>query len=63
MKKKEVIKTILREFHLRKDFEIKKRELELPIESGKIVTLIGARRSGKSSLFYDIINRLSKKNL
>ncbi len=61
MKKKEVIKTIIREFHLRKEFEVKKRDLLLPTKSGKIVTLIGARRSGKSSIFYDLINTLSKK--
>ena len=60
MKKKEVIKTVIREFHLRKKFDVKKRELDIPINSGKIITLIGARRSGKSSCFYYTINQLTK---
>ena len=36
------------------------RELDIPLESGKIISLIGVRRSGKTSVLYTIINRLRK---
>ncbi len=39
MKKK--IKQIIRDFHLQKPFEVYSRELQLPINTHKIVTLMG----------------------
>ena len=38
-----------------------KRELELPVNSSKIISLIGSRRSGKTSLFYYTIHKLRKE--
>ncbi|HOE04357.1 MAG TPA: ATP-binding protein [Bacteroidales bacterium] len=34
------------------------RELELPLDSSKIISLIGSRRSGKTSVFYHTIHKL-----
>ena len=61
MKKKQILKQIIRDFHLSGDFSVKPRALELPIDSGKIITLIGVRRCGKTSILYDVINKLTQK--
>lgn len=37
------------------------REVEIPVDSGKIISLIGVRRSGKTSMLYHIINYLREK--
>ena len=34
--------------------------MEVPVDTGKIITLIGVRRCGKTSILYDAINRLSE---
>ncbi len=60
MKKKEQLKQIIRDFHLSKNFDVKPRALQLPIDTNKIITLVGMRRCGKTSILYDTINRLSK---
>jgi predicted AAA+ superfamily ATPase len=60
MKKKEQLKQIIRDFHLNDNFDVKPRTLQLPINTKKIITLIGVRRCGKTSILYDLINKLSK---
>ena len=60
MTKKVQLKTILRDFHLRADFDVKPRQLQPPLDSGKIITLIGVRRCGKTSILYETVNRLSQ---
>lgn len=59
MKKKEQLKQIIRDFHLSDKFDVKTRNLQPPISSTKIITLIGVRRCGKTSILYDMINQLS----
>lgn len=61
MKKKEQIKIIIRDFHLSSFFDVKPRELKLPVDTNKIITLVGVRRCGKTSILYDTINQLSQK--
>lgn len=58
MKKKEKLKQIIRDFHLRDEFDVKTRTLQPPINTQKIITLIGVRRCGKTSILYDMINKL-----
>jgi len=60
MIKKEQLKTIIRDFHLREDFDVMSRQLQPPLDSGKIITLIGVRRCGKTSILYEMINKLSQ---
>lgn len=60
MKKKEQLKQIIRDFHLSESFDVKPRDLQLPIGTKKIITLIGVRRCGKTSILYDTINKLSQ---
>jgi predicted AAA+ superfamily ATPase len=57
MEKKELFKYLIKEFHERKLPEIHLRSLEIP-ETGKIVSLIGARRIGKTSYFFQMIGEL-----
>ena len=61
MKKKEQLKRIIRDFHLAERFDVKTRSLQPPVNTGKIITLVGVRRCGKTSILYDMINRLSEK--
>ena len=61
MIKKEQLKTILRDFHTKEPFDVKPRTLQPPVDSGKIITLMGVRRCGKTSILYEMINQLSQK--
>lgn len=55
--KKELFKKIIRDNqeYIPERFP---RELELPLDSSKIISLIGSRRSGKTSVFYYTIHKL-----
>lgn len=57
MEKKELFKYLIKEFHERKLPEIYPRAFEIP-ETRKIVSLIGARRIGKTSYFFQVIGEL-----
>ena len=65
---KNVLKTIIVNFHtvrLRSSLE---RNIQLPVDSGIIISVIGVRRSGKTFLLYETIKRLlgneiPKKNI
>ncbi len=56
--KKETIKEIIRDFHSRILPQSKGRDLSIPLDTGKIVTLSGVRRSGKTYLLYETIKKL-----
>jgi len=58
MEKKEIIKSLIREFHHRPLPKYTVREIAIPLNVEKIITLIGARRSGKTFLLYQLIDRL-----
>lgn len=58
---KEIIKTILSDFHRKELPNLVKRNIEIPLNSGKIVTLIGPRRSGKTFLMYQTMSNISDK--
>lgn len=55
---KDVIKTIITESIERKNYSIIKRELDVPVDTKMIISFIGARRSGKTYLLYQVINKL-----
>ncbi|MBO7608859.1 MAG: ATP-binding protein [Muribaculaceae bacterium] len=64
MTDKELIKTLLVGFQERIPFEgLHNRELKIPINTGKIITIPGVRRCGKSTLMQITINLLLKKGL
>lgn len=58
MIKKEYIKEIIRSFHINALPTVKPRELSVPTTSGKIVTLCGVRRCGKTYILYQTISEL-----
>lgn len=58
---REVFKLLITNFIEKEIKNILPREYDIPIESKKIISLVGVRRSGKSSLLFDIINRLREK--
>ena len=55
---KEIIKTIIADFHASSTETVFIRDLELPIDSGKVISLIGPRRSGKSFYFLNLMRKL-----
>jgi len=56
--KKELLKQIIRDFHLAPLPELYRRTLDVPLNSGKIITLIGVRRSGKTSYLHELVKKL-----
>ena len=61
MEKKEIIKSLIHEFHYRPLPQYNPREIDVPLKVGKIVTLIGVRRSGKTFVLYQLIDRLLRE--
>jgi len=60
MQKKYILKTLMTDFH-RTVPTVIARDYQIPIFSGKIITLIGARRSGKTYLLYQLIEQIATK--
>lgn len=57
------LKYVIRQFVERSLPVCKARELALPTGTGKVVGLAGVRRSGKTFLFFDAIQRLAEQGL
>jgi len=55
---KDIFKKIIKEFHEKGIPRVYSRSYELPLNSGKVISVIGPRRSGKTFLFYDLISKL-----
>jgi len=60
---KDILKTLLREFHTGKIPELLKREISLPLGSNKIITVTGPRRAGKTYLLFQHIIMLMDKGI
>jgi predicted AAA+ superfamily ATPase len=52
--KKDILKTIIRDFHVNSIPDLVERDISLPDRSGKIISIVGVRRGGKTSL---LLNR------
>ena len=63
MKKKDIIKSIIVEFHSNELPLIIERKISLPINSNKIISVVGARRVGKTYLLFKTIKNLIEKNI
>lgn len=59
--KKDIFKRLIVDFQEREISGVVDRRIVIPIDSGKIVSLVGVRRSGKTYALYSLINRLRKK--
>ena len=55
---KNILKTIIADFHTTRLRSSLKRNIELPVDAGIIISVIGVRRSGKTFLLYETIKRL-----
>ncbi|HAG15526.1 MAG TPA: ATPase [Bacteroidales bacterium] len=55
---KELIKTIITRFHTSELPQIVSRNLQLPINSQKVISVIGARRCGKTYMLFETISKL-----
>lgn len=62
MNKKEIFKKVIVESQHKK-FNIIPRDLSLPLDIGKTITLYGPRRCGKTFLFYQTIQELIKRGI
>ncbi|WP_045222653.1 ATP-binding protein [Desulfonatronum thioautotrophicum] len=58
---KQLFKKIITDFQESKIKPTVPRDMEIPLESGKVVSLVGVRRSGKTSLLYQIIESLQEQ--
>lgn len=55
---KEAIKTIIGDFHKRGLPAFIRREIQIPLDSGKVISIIGPRRTGKTYLMYQVISEI-----
>lgn len=55
---KRILKTIIKDFHLRPLPPFKPRHLNVPLDLGKIITIIGPRRAGKTWYLFQLIASL-----
>ncbi len=58
MDKKPIFRQIIADFIEQPPVKPKPRDLDLPLDVPKIVSIIGPRRSGKTYLLFDLIHRL-----
>jgi predicted AAA+ superfamily ATPase len=58
--KKKVFQEIITDFFEKKLEEVEKRDIEIPLDLPKIVSLLGPRRSGKTYILYSLIVELRK---
>ena len=57
---KETYKKIIKEFETR-NIEFVDRNVNIPLDSGKVVTVVGPRRSGKTYTLYQLIESIPKE--
>jgi len=58
---RDIFKRLIVDFQERKAGNIHKRDYDIPLDSGKIVSLIGVRRSGKSYILFYLMEQLKKE--
>jgi uncharacterized protein len=63
METKDVFKELIRSFQVRKLPDFTSRSMQLPLNTGKIVSLTGVRRSGKTYMLYQNIAELYKQGI
>ena len=59
---KEVFKKLIVDFVEKEISGVIERDINIPFVSKKIISIIGARRTGKTFLLYSLINKLRKDN-
>jgi len=54
---REIFKILINDFFER-ELKVIKRDIDIPLNSNKIISLVGVRRSGKTYILYQLINQL-----
>ena len=57
---KDILKTIITDSQEKDMSHVMDRDIQIPLNTGKVISLVGVRRSGKTHLLYSIINKLRK---
>ncbi|MBI5181790.1 MAG: ATP-binding protein [Nitrospirae bacterium] len=57
---KDVFKKLIADSHEKDLSYVMDRDMEIPLNTNKIISLVGVRRSGKTHVLYSIINKLRK---
>ena len=60
---KQQLKSIIKESQAKNWTNIKARAIKIPLDSGLIISLIGSRRSGKTSILFSLIQELRAKGI
>ena len=55
---KEILKSIIKDFHKSQKHNYIERKLSVPPSSKKIISIIGSRRSGKTYFLYQLMDKL-----
>ena len=55
---KEIIKNVIKDFNTRGPPKFVERSIKVPLESNKIVSIIGPRRAGKTYLMFQLISKI-----
>lgn len=63
LEKKELLKALILEFQQGIPLGCREREISLPVNTGKIISVCGVRRCGKTFMLYDTINQLIEKKV
>ena len=61
--RKDTVKEVIRDFHLESLPQTRPRDLKVPLNTGKIITLVGVRRAGKSYILYETIKDLIRRGI
>ena len=59
----DIFKTILREFYEESAIQSTPRELEIALDSGFVISIIGCRRAGKTTMLRQVIDKLLRKGV
>jgi len=60
---KELLQSLILDFQKKLPLKIFSRDEELPTDSKKVISVCGVRRSGKTFVLFDTINRLIKSGV
>lgn len=63
MKRKEVLKGIITTMQRELPFPVLEREQQLPVNTGQMITVVGVRRCGKSSMMKVVANQLIQQGV
>ncbi len=54
------LRAVISEWVIHEDIKTIERDIKLPVDSNKVITVIGPRRAGKTFLLYRTISKISK---